>query len=74
MNSNPKYQVTIAWSQEDNCYLVYLPDFTDEIMQPVSHGDTYQEALQHGLEVMEELILHLQVSGKGLPIPKLISA
>jgi predicted RNase H-like HicB family nuclease len=74
MNSNPKYQVTIAWSQEDNCYLVYLPDFTDEIMQPVSHGDTYQEALQHGLEVMEELILHLQVSGKSLPIPKLISA
>jgi antitoxin HicB len=74
MNSNPKYQVTIAWSQEDNCYLVYLPDFANEIMQPVSHGNTYQEALQHGLEVMEELILHLQVSGKGLPIPKLISA
>ena len=73
MNPNPKYQVTIAWSQEDNCYLVYLPDFTDEIMQPVSHGDTYQEALQHGLEVMEELIVHLQVNGKSLPVPKLIS-
>ena len=54
---NPKYQVTIAWSQEDQCYLVYLPDFVDEIMQPVSHGNTYQEALQNGLEVMEELIL-----------------
>ena len=40
---NPKYQVTIAWSQEDECYLVYLPDFADEIMQPVSHGNTYQE-------------------------------
>jgi antitoxin HicB len=74
MNSNPKYQITIAWSQEDNCYLVYLPDFTDEIMQPVSHGNTYQEALQHGLEVMEELIVQLQASGKNLPIPKLISA
>ena len=73
MNPNPKYQVTIAWSQEDNCYLVYLPDFTDEIMQPVSHGDTYQEALQHGLEVMEELIVHLQVNGKSLPVPKLTS-
>lgn len=54
MNNSPKYQVTIAWSQEDNCYLVYLPDFSDKIIQPVSHGDTYQEALQHGLEVMEE--------------------
>ncbi len=42
---NPKYQVTIAWSQEDEWYLVYLPDFADEIMQPLSHGNTYQEAL-----------------------------
>lgn len=74
MNHSLKYQVTIAWSQEDNCYLVYLPDFKDEIMQPVAHGDTYQEALQHGLEVMEELILHLQATGKELPIPKLVSA
>jgi antitoxin HicB len=70
---NPKYQVTIAWSQENECYLVYLPDFADEIMQPVSHGDTYQEALQHGLEVMEELILNLQSTGQTLPVPKLIS-
>jgi predicted RNase H-like HicB family nuclease len=68
---NHKYQITIAWSQEDECYLAYLPDFADEVMQPVTHGDTYQEALQHGLEVMEELILHLKAEGKSLPIPKL---
>ena len=43
-------------------------------MQPVAHGDTYQEALQHDLEVIEELILHLQATGKELPIPKLVSA
>ncbi len=64
---NHKYQVIIAWSLEDECYLVYLPDFADEIIQPVSHGDTYQEALQHGLEVMEKLILHLKATNKPLP-------
>ncbi|MEL6440156.1 MAG: type II toxin-antitoxin system HicB family antitoxin [Cyanobacteria bacterium J06621_8] len=62
-----KYQIAIAWSQEDECYLVYLPDFADEIMQPVTHEDTYQQALQYGLEVMNELILHLQAEGKPLP-------
>ena len=67
---NHKYQITIAWSTEDKCYLAYLPDFTDEIMQPVTHGDTYQEALQAGLEVMDELMLHLQAEGKLLPTPK----
>ena len=71
---NHKYQINIAWGQEDECYLVYLPDFDSEIMQPVTHGETYQEALQNGLEVMEELILHLQAMGKPLPVNKLISA
>ena len=51
---NYKYQITIVWSQEDECYLAYLPDFADEIMQPVTHGDTYESALKNGLEVMEE--------------------
>ena len=71
---NPKYQITIAWSTEDNCYLVYLPDFADEVMQPVTHGETYQEALQHALEVMNELVIYLKTEGKPLPIAKLISA
>ena len=70
---NHKYQITIAWSQEDKCYLAYIPDFADEIMQPVSHGDTYQQALQNGLDVMEEMILHLQAEGKLLPEAKLVS-
>ncbi len=70
---NHKYQITIAWSQEDECYLAYIPDFADEVMQPVTHGDTYQEALQYALEVMEELILHLKAEGKFLPIAKLTS-
>ena len=92
---NHKYQITIAWSQEDECYLAYLPDFADEIMslcglavslplcglavcslsvQPVTHGNTYQEALQNGLDVMEELILQFQAEGKSLPAVKLVSA
>ena len=71
---NHKYQITIAWSAEDNCYLVYLPDFADEIMQPVTHGETYQEALQNSLEVMDELIMYLESEGKPLPIAKLVSA
>ena len=70
---NHKYQITIAWSQEDKCYLAYIPDFADEIMQPVTHGDTYQQALQNGLDVMEELILYFKAEGKSLPEAKLVS-
>ena len=71
---NHKYRVTIAWSQKDECYYAYLPDFAEEIMHSVTHGDTYQLALQNALEVMEELILHFQAKGKSLTVAKLVSA
>ncbi|MTJ29601.1 type II toxin-antitoxin system HicB family antitoxin [Aphanizomenon sp. UHCC 0183] len=46
-----KYTIIIQWSNEDKCYVVSLPDFTD-IMQPCTHGDTYEEALKNAQEVL----------------------
>jgi len=75
MENNLKYRILIQWSDEDNCYLVALPDFPSEIQTWVTHGDTYEEALKHGLEVMEELILIAQDEGKPLPkVPQLALA
>ena len=66
-----KYRVLIQWSDEDNCYLVSLPDLSQKQVW-VTHGDTYEEALKHGLEVMEELILVAEAEEKPLPkIPEL---
>lgn len=50
-----KYTIVIQWSDEDKCYVVYLPEFTD-IYQPCTHGDTYEEALKNAQEVIEMLI------------------
>ncbi|NER36595.1 MAG: type II toxin-antitoxin system HicB family antitoxin [Oscillatoria sp. SIO1A7] len=49
-----KYTVVIQWSDEDDCFVVLLPDFTD-VMQP-THGDTYELALQNAREVLELLV------------------
>jgi antitoxin HicB len=38
-----KDSMKIERSEEDNCYVVFLPEFTKE-MQPVSDGKTYMEA------------------------------
>ena len=67
MNDKLKYRINIIWSEEDNCYLVGLPDFPGQTW--VTHGDTYQEAFTHGMEVMEEL--HLAVINGDLPSPKI---
>ncbi|MGJ3253829.1 MAG: type II toxin-antitoxin system HicB family antitoxin [Elainellaceae cyanobacterium] len=50
---NPQYSMVIQWSDEDNCYVVFLPDFADRVEQPCTDGQTYQEAAKHGQEVIE---------------------
>jgi antitoxin HicB len=72
LNSNKlKYRILIQWSDEDNCYLVSLPDLSPH-QKWVTHGDTYQEALENGLDAMEELIYVAETEGEILPpIPKL---
>jgi predicted RNase H-like HicB family nuclease len=70
MSNNYKYKMVIQWSNIDNCYLVGLPDF--EGQQWRTHGDTYQEAVNNGIEVLELLIEDYQLSGETLPIPSIL--
>ncbi|NJM27835.1 MAG: type II toxin-antitoxin system HicB family antitoxin [Pseudanabaena sp. RU_4_16] len=62
------YSMVIQWSDEDNCDLVHLPDFP--FQQFHTHGDTYEEAVKHGQEVIETYIEIYQKEGKPLPQPK----
>ncbi|MBW4555875.1 MAG: type II toxin-antitoxin system HicB family antitoxin [Trichormus sp. ATA11-4-KO1] len=64
-----KYTILIQWSNEDECYVVSLPDFT-EVMQPCTHGDTYEEALKNAQEVLEMLIESYLEDDQPLPEPQ----
>ena len=46
-----KYTIIIQWSDKDNCFVVFLPEF-ETVMQPVIHGETYEEAFQNAQEVL----------------------
>lgn len=61
----------IEWSKEDEAYLVTLPEWADRVIMPVTHGDTYSEAVQHGQEVLELLINSAMQDGEALPLPKI---
>jgi predicted RNase H-like HicB family nuclease len=52
--SQIRYEMRIIWSDEDNCYLVHLPDFPEQ--QYRTHGDSYEEAARNGREVLELLL------------------
>lgn len=63
-----KYIIIIQWSDEDQCFVVILPEFKD-VMQPVTHGDTYEEALKNAQEVLELLVESALEDGEILPEP-----
>ena len=67
---NP-YSMLIQWSEEDDCYVVFLPDFVGMVNQPCTDGQSYAEAAVHGQEVLELLIDYFQDRGTPLPQPKL---
>lgn len=66
---NSHYTVVIQWSQEDQCFVVSLPEFTN-VMQPCAHGSTYEEAARNAQEVLELLIESAPENGELLPEPK----
>lgn len=63
----PPYSMVIQWSSEDDCYVVYVPDFEPYFAQPCTHGETYQEAASQGRDVIESMILWLEQDGVALP-------
>ncbi|MGD1921646.1 MAG: type II toxin-antitoxin system HicB family antitoxin [Pleurocapsa sp.] len=62
----------IQWSNEDNCFLVSLPDFPSQ--QWRTHGNFYEEAVANGKEVIESLIISYQADGEPLPKPSIATA
>jgi predicted RNase H-like HicB family nuclease len=62
--STPRYTVIIQWSEEDQAYVVSLPEWGG----CKTHGSTYEEAARNAQEVLELLM----DGHKGpLPEPKL---
>ena len=67
-----QYQMIIQWSNEDDCFLVALPDFPGQYWR--THGDSYEEAVANGKEALESLIISYEADGEVLPEPSLVSA
>lgn len=72
MKTKLKYQMVIQWSDEDNCFLVGFPDFPGQ--QWRTHGETYEEAVKQGIEVLESLVMAYEVCGDPLPHPSFVCA
>lgn len=66
----PTYSMLIQWSEEDKIFVVTIPEFIDRVRMPCTHGDTYEEAAKHGLEVIETFLEIWEEEGKSIPEPQ----
>jgi predicted RNase H-like HicB family nuclease len=61
------HTITIQWSTDDHCFVVFLPEFADTVLQPITHSDTYETTLKNAREVIDLLIETAQTDGQILP-------
>ena len=65
-----QYSIIIQWSEEDQLFLVTIPEFTDRVVMPCTHGKTREEAIHNGEEVIEMYLEAWPTEGQSIPEPK----
>lgn len=60
----------IEWSDEDQAYIVSLPEWGKYAH---THGQSYEEALRNGKEVLELLIESARAEHEPLPAPRVFA-
>lgn len=60
----------IQWSEADQLFLVTIPEFSDLVIMPCTHGKTRIEAIRNGEEVIEMYLESWQAEGETIPRPQ----
>ena len=65
-----KYSMTIEWSEEDRLFLVTVPEFSNLVEMPCTHGKNRTEAIKNGEEVIEMYLEAWKEEGITVPEPR----
>jgi predicted RNase H-like HicB family nuclease len=65
-----RYTMIIQWSEDDQLFLVTIPEFVELVLMPCTHGKTREEAIRNGEEVIEMYLEAWQAEGESIPAPK----
>lgn len=64
-----RYSMVIGWSEEDQTYLVTVP----ELPGCRTHGASYEEAAQQGRDAIVSWISACKASGHPIPPPRVLA-
>jgi len=61
-----RYELVIYWSEEDKAFIAEVP----ELPGCMADGETYEQAVKHVRQVIEEWIETAQELGRQIPAPR----
>ena len=64
-----KYSMVLEWSERDQAYLVFLPEWEGILNQPCGDGKTYEAAARSGAEILEMMLDVVRDEGVTPPAP-----
>ncbi|EAZ91461.1 type II toxin-antitoxin system HicB family antitoxin [Crocosphaera chwakensis] len=64
------YSMVIQWSETDQLFLVTIPEFSEQVIMPCTHGKTREEAIRGGEEVIEMYLEAWKAEDQTIPKPK----
>ena len=64
-----QYSMIVQWSDEDQLFLVSIPEFSHLVIMPCTHGKTRQQAIDNGEEVIEMYLEAWKIEGESIPQP-----
>jgi predicted RNase H-like HicB family nuclease len=67
------YSVMMQWSDDDQGYLVTLPEWEGRVFNPVTHGETYEDAIKQAHEALSALVSSARQHGESLPEPRIVA-
>jgi predicted RNase H-like HicB family nuclease len=65
-----RYSIIVQWSDEDQLFLVTIPEFSDLVLMPCTYGKNREEAIGNGEEVIEMYLEAWQTEGEVIPEPR----
>ena len=60
----------VQWSDDDQLFLVTIPEFANLVVMPCTYGKTREEAIHNGEEVIEMYLEAWQAEGESIPEPR----
>ncbi|XZO00264.1 MAG: type II toxin-antitoxin system HicB family antitoxin [Microcoleus sp.] len=65
-----RYSMIVQWSDEDRLFLLTIPEFADRVVMPCTHGETREQAIHNGEEVIEMYLEAWEAEGESIPEPR----